>query len=203
MFPSSTDSDNNRPTYPLYANQNKQLGTGDGQSDSYQELKGPAELDPFIVELLGKPTERLFLLKIEQELQQFIHNNRLYRLDLPPMNSYQRLMVHKVAPYFRLSHFFDSSRQLLFLCKTPYTSMPSSRFSELVKSPDDSDSACAESPGQFKIMKRDPAAAQRQQLQQQQQVNAEKKVLTLEERRLAYEQARARIFNDENSLSDA
>ena len=47
----------------------------------------------------------------------------MYRLDLPQMNSYQRLMVHKVAPYFNLSHFAEPIRKSVFLCKNPRTAM--------------------------------------------------------------------------------
>ncbi|KAI8372768.1 single-stranded nucleic acid binding R3H [Radiomyces spectabilis] len=80
-------------------------------------------LDPFIVDVLKKPQERWFLLKLEQELEAFVNNYQMYRLDLPQMNSYQRRMVHKVAPYFKLSHFHDPLRKAVYLCKTPFTEL--------------------------------------------------------------------------------
>ena len=33
------------------------------------------------------------------------------KLKFPPMNSYQRMIVHKVADYFALGHIADSSEQ--------------------------------------------------------------------------------------------
>ncbi|ORX43339.1 hypothetical protein DM01DRAFT_1201502 [Hesseltinella vesiculosa] len=198
-------ADNSKPECQTYASglDNDKASTEpailDFNSDTLEEPKSHGELDSFILELLAKPTERLFLLKLEHHLQKFIRNHGLYRLDLPPMNSYQRLMVHKVAPYFSLSHFFDSSRQSLFLCKTPYTNLPSKSFSELVKPPGEPEGASNNSsPTPFKIMKREPSSGHQQSLQQQ---SSPKRVLTLEERKLAYEQARARIFNDEKTTS--
>ncbi|KAI9264187.1 single-stranded nucleic acid binding R3H [Phascolomyces articulosus] len=80
-------------------------------------------LDTFILSLLKKPQERIFLLKLEKDLEDFINNHQVYRLDLPQMNSYQRLMVHKVAPYFKLSHFAEPVRKSVFLCKNAQTAM--------------------------------------------------------------------------------
>ncbi|KAI9313862.1 single-stranded nucleic acid binding R3H [Dichotomocladium elegans] len=81
------------------------------------------ELDPFIVDVLKKQQERIFLLKLEKDLRAFIANTNEQRLDLPQMNSYQRMMVHKVAPYFKLYRVYDPVRKSLVLCKNPYTTM--------------------------------------------------------------------------------
>ncbi|KAI7863133.1 single-stranded nucleic acid binding R3H [Spinellus fusiger] len=82
-----------------------------------------SEPDEFILALLKKPQERIFLLKLENDLEGFINNYQMYRLDLPQMNSYQRLMVHKVAPYFKLSHFYDPIRKSVYLCKNQHTEL--------------------------------------------------------------------------------
>ncbi|KAI8328102.1 single-stranded nucleic acid binding R3H [Chlamydoabsidia padenii] len=159
------------------------------------------ELDEFIVTLLSKPSERMFLLKLEQDLTHFIRNYQMYRLDLPQMNSYQRLMVHKVAPYFHLSHFFDPLRQSIFLCKNPHTKVPTTGFMDLVRSPEDINSQ----QGAFKIMKRAPLSSQHQYRKhhshnsnnnQELSIEERKKAMTFEERKMAYEEARARIFSD-------
>ncbi|KAG0168307.1 R3H domain-containing protein 1 [Apophysomyces sp. BC1034] len=151
------------------------------------------ELDEFILGLLKKPQERIFLLKLEQDLEAFINNYQLYRLDLPQMNSYQRLMVHKVAPYFKLSHFYDPNRQSVFLCKNPYTELPSVRFPDLVEQDQESE----ETP-KFRIMRRSPLphAHGAKRLAQE-----DRKPMTYEERKAAYEEARARIFCDVGSQS--
>ncbi|KAI8099258.1 uncharacterized protein BX664DRAFT_320865 [Halteromyces radiatus] len=124
----------------------------------------------------------------------------MYRLDLPQMNSYQRLMVHKVAPYFHLSHFFDPLRQSIFLCKNPHTDVPPASFIDLVSSPEEQQQSQQST---FKIMKRTPLSSQHQRRRQQQDSNQQdmsieerKKGMTYEQRKMAYEEARARIFSD-------
>ncbi|CAO3648633.1 unnamed protein product [Cunninghamella blakesleeana] len=166
-------------------------------------------LDEFILELLSKPAERLFLLKLEQDLIQFVKNHQMYRLDLPGMNSYQRLMIHKVAPYFNLSHFYDPAKQSIFLCKNPYTDVPPISFSDAVKQPENGDSS---NQNAFKIMRRTPInnhghrhrhSNHHHQHQHHHNYNNDdessedkKKILSYEERKTAYEIARARIFSD-------
>ncbi|KAI8638956.1 single-stranded nucleic acid binding R3H [Parasitella parasitica] len=83
----------------------------------------PTEPDEFIIDLLRKPQERLFLLKLELELEAFIKDEQKLRLDLPSMNSYQRLMVHRLAPYYKLNHYHDSMRKAVYVCKTFITEL--------------------------------------------------------------------------------
>ncbi|KAI9302704.1 single-stranded nucleic acid binding R3H [Cunninghamella echinulata] len=122
---SSSSSNSNISATELINNNNNNNNNNSNSNNSTNLLNAkPTEwpaLDEFIIELLSKPAERLFLLKLEQDLIQFVKNHQMYRLDLPGMNSYQRLMIHKVAPYFNLSHFYDPARQAIFLCKNPYT----------------------------------------------------------------------------------
>ncbi|KAI8880005.1 hypothetical protein K501DRAFT_192330 [Backusella circina FSU 941] len=90
-----------------------------------QQFNGEAEteLDEFILDLLTKPQQRLFLLKTELEFEAFIKDERQLRLDFPPMNSYQRLMIHKLAPYYQLNHYHDPLRKGVYVCKTFTTEM--------------------------------------------------------------------------------
>jgi hypothetical protein len=48
---------------------------------------------------------------------------RKLRLDLPGMNSYQRLMVHRLAPYYKLNHYHDAMRKAVYVCKTFITEL--------------------------------------------------------------------------------
>ncbi|KAG0173782.1 hypothetical protein DFQ29_007759 [Apophysomyces sp. BC1021] len=104
------------------------------------------ELDEFILGLLKKPQERIFLLKLEQDLEAFINN-------------YQ----------------------------------PSVRFPDLVEQDQESE----ETP-KFRIMRRSPLphAHGAKRLAQE-----DRKPMTYEERKAAYEEARARIFCDVGSQS--
>ena len=45
------------------------------------------------------------------------------RLEFPPMNSYQRLIIHRVAAYFKLSHVVDPSGKAVVLYKSAETQM--------------------------------------------------------------------------------
>ncbi|KAI8378923.1 single-stranded nucleic acid binding R3H [Blakeslea trispora] len=83
----------------------------------------PTEPDQFIIDLLKKPQERLFLLKLELEFEAFIKDSSKLRLDLPNMNSYQRLMIHKLAPYYKLNHYHDAMRKGVYVCKTNRTEL--------------------------------------------------------------------------------
>lgn len=50
-------------------------------------------------------------------------SHRKLRLDLPCMNSYQRLMVHKLAPYYKLNHYHDAMRKAVYVCRTFITEL--------------------------------------------------------------------------------
>lgn len=50
-------------------------------------------------------------------------SNSRTRLEFPPMNSYQRLIVHRVAQYFKLSHVVDTSGKAVVLYKSAETQM--------------------------------------------------------------------------------
>ncbi|KAI9274178.1 single-stranded nucleic acid binding R3H [Sporodiniella umbellata] len=154
------------------------------------------ELDPFIFDLLKKPQERLFLLKVELEIEEFIKNTERFRLGFPSTNSYQRLMIHRLAPYYKLNHFHDGLRKGVYVCKTDSTQMPETRLTNV-----DISEKTEESPSnptiqpQFKIMRRSTGSGSvSPRSTEDSKNNTERKNMTLEERKTAYEEARARIF---------
>ncbi|CAJ0634914.1 2187_t:CDS:2, partial [Entrophospora sp. SA101] len=132
----------------------------------------------------------------DQEMERFIDDESRSRLEFPPMNSYQRLIIHRVAQYFKLSHVVDASGKAVVLYKSPETQIPILRFSDLLEQDDE------EKPEKsVKIMKRQ----QTYPLTQQQRAlmndpdsiyEGERKILSIEEREAAYLKARARIFKD-------
>ncbi|KAJ8659355.1 hypothetical protein O0I10_005070 [Lichtheimia ornata] len=190
------------PPPPHYLQQQQQL-MGD-------ESEFSDELDPFIVDVLKKQQERIFLLKLEKELEAFINNSQLYRLDLPQMNSYQRLLVHKVAPYFKLSHFYEPMRKSVTLCKNPKTAIPETSFAQVVE-PETKEQP--DSAPKFKIMRRRSqdkstngngprgrhspmSSSSSGTATSKEGTSVDRKNMTYEERKAAYEEARARIFKD-------
>ncbi|KAI8364860.1 single-stranded nucleic acid binding R3H [Choanephora cucurbitarum] len=162
----------------------------------------PTEPDQFIIDLLKKPQERLFLLKLELEFEGFIKDSSKLRLDLPNMNSYQRLMVHKLAPYYKLNHYHNAMRKGVYVCKTTITELPSIRLLDIDTNPEtEADKPNANDPQpQFKIMRRSAGSnspsSRNSSNTGEDSFKADRKNMTLEERRTAYEEARARIFQD-------
>lgn len=109
----------------------------------------------FLRQALHNPKDRLFVLKVEQQMKQFLQKitsgNRydlphaaLWRssayltkitmfyseteenssgIKFPPMNSYQRMIVHKVADYFQLAHLADSTEQCVLIHPTDCSKM--------------------------------------------------------------------------------
>ncbi|KAG1458396.1 hypothetical protein G6F56_006405 [Rhizopus delemar] len=112
------------------------------------------------------------------------------------MNSYQRLMIHKLAPYYKLNHFHDGMRKGVYVCKTDITALPEIRLlnidvSEKTEEPLQNPTP----PPQFKIMRRSTGSGSvSPRSTDDSKNNTERKNMTLEERKTAYEEARARIF---------
>ncbi|CAG8784505.1 9737_t:CDS:2, partial [Dentiscutata erythropus] len=150
-------------------------------------------LDGFLLAALKNPKDRLFLLKLDREMERFINEKNHTRLEFPPMNSYQRLIVHRVAQYFKLSHVVDSSGKAVVLYKSSETQIPILRFSDLLEQEEEKPEKSV------KIMRRQQINAQSQLRStgdSDSNSEGERKILTIEEREAAYQKARARIFKD-------
>ncbi|CAG8450738.1 5772_t:CDS:2 [Funneliformis caledonium] len=149
-------------------------------------------LDGFLLAALKNPKDRLFLLKLDREMERFIKEKNRTRLEFPPMNSYQRLIVHRVAQYFKLSHVVDTSGKAVVLYKSAETQIPILRFSDLLEQEEEKPEKSV------KIMRRQQSHPQGQLRSGDSDSNSEgeRKLLTIEEREAAYQKARARIFKD-------
>ncbi|KAI8968390.1 single-stranded nucleic acid binding R3H [Mycotypha africana] len=189
------------------------------------------EPDEFILDLLRKPQERLFLLKLELQFEAFINDETRLRFDIPNMNSYQRLMVHKLAPYYKLNHYHDAMRKGVYVCKTNLTEMPSVRLQDVQLKDETTGDNYGENTGtstpngdgsdtntstntnsrnqspQFKIMRRETGTnsprtslsnvdSGSESVNNDNKPKLDRKNMTYEERQAAYEEARARIFQD-------
>lgn len=83
------------------------------------------EMDEFLLNALNNPRDRLTLLKLEQQLELFVLDETKNKLEFPPCSSYHRLILHRVAAYFRLQHVVvdvDSKRRVV-LYKSPESRM--------------------------------------------------------------------------------
>lgn len=91
----------------------------------------------------------MILLKMEQEIIDFIGDNNNHYKKFPQMSSYQRMLVHRVAAYFGLDHNVDQTGKSVIINKTSNTRIPEQRFCEHLK-----DEKGEESQKRF-ILKRD------------------------------------------------
>ncbi|KAK2525824.1 R3hdm1 [Columba guinea] len=92
--------------------------------DSSQEYTDSTGIDlhEFLVNTLkNNPRDRMTLLKLEQEILDFIGNNEVPRKKFPPMTSYHRMLLHRVAAYFGLEHNVDQSGKAVIVNKTSNT----------------------------------------------------------------------------------
>ncbi|XP_074158009.1 R3H domain-containing protein 1 isoform X5 [Sminthopsis crassicaudata] len=92
--------------------------------DSSQEYTDSTGIDlhEFLVNTLkNNPRDRMMLLKLEQEILDFIGNNESPRKKFPPMTSYHRMLLHRVAAYFGLDHNVDQSGKSVIVNKTSNT----------------------------------------------------------------------------------
>jgi hypothetical protein len=57
-------------------------------------------------------------------MENFILDTSRTRLEFPPMNSYQRMIIHKVADYFKLIHTVENKKKsVVALTKSEETAM--------------------------------------------------------------------------------
>ncbi len=92
------------------------------EKELYIDSSG-VDLHQFIVDTLQKPNDRTMLLKLEQELCKFIQNQKEHVRKFPPMTSYHRMIVHRVAAYFGLEHNVDQAGKSVIVNKTQNTRM--------------------------------------------------------------------------------
>ncbi|KAI9840953.1 MAG: hypothetical protein M1838_003823 [Thelocarpon superellum] len=80
--------------------------------------------DEKLLEALESPKDRLFLLRLEQDVVEFVKDSKEPMLDLPPCNSFCRLLIHKLADYYFLTHFVDPAANSIRIYRTPFCRLP-------------------------------------------------------------------------------
>ncbi|XP_010912260.1 uncharacterized protein [Elaeis guineensis] len=172
-------------------------GLAEGRREPSEEIL--SQVDQFLREALEKPRERLSILRMEQDIEKFIHNPTQQELefqDLP--TSYLRLAAHRVARHYYLQSMAmsdnimpDGSGSRIVLRKTSDCRFPPVRLADIpVNLPrEDANNA-------IKV-----AIKQRPQKQSliitSGNSHSSKTNLTksVEQRKEEYNKARARIFN--------
>ncbi|KAK7899134.1 hypothetical protein WMY93_019987 [Mugilogobius chulae] len=154
-------------------------------SAEYTDSTG-IDLHQFIVDTLNSnPRERMMLLKLEQDMTIFITSNSPFK-KFPPMSSYHRMLVHRVAAYFGMEHNVDQTGKSIIINKTSNTRIPERRFL------DDVQEDKRDEMHRWKvILKRDSSLDDQLRLHPLR----EKQSKSMEEREEEYQRVRDRIFN--------
>ncbi|NWI46859.1 R3HD2 protein, partial [Picathartes gymnocephalus] len=163
--------------------------------DSSQEYTDSTGIDlhEFLVNTLKKnPRDRMMLLKLEQEILEFISDNNNQFKKFPQMTSYHRMLLHRVAAYFGMDHNVDQTGKAVIINKTSNTRIPEQRFSEHIK-----DEKNTEFPQRF-ILKRDDTSMDRDDNQIRLPLQDGRRSKSIEEREEEYQRVRERIFAREH-----
>ncbi|NXY44926.1 R3HD1 protein, partial [Ceuthmochares aereus] len=159
--------------------------------DSSQEYTDSTGIDlhEFLVNTLrNNPRDRMMLLKLEQEILDFIGNNEVPRKKFPPMTSYHRMLLHRVAAYFGLEHNVDQSGKSVIVNKTSNTRIPDQKFCEHIKDEKSDDFQ------KRYILKRDNSSLDKDDNQMRIRLKDDRRSKSIEEREEEYQRARERIF---------
>ncbi|NXD76950.1 R3HD1 protein, partial [Halcyon senegalensis] len=159
--------------------------------DSSQEYTDSTGIDlhEFLVNTLkNNPRDRMMLLKLEQEILDFIGNNEVPRKKFPPMTSYHRMLLHRVAAYFGLEHNVDQSGKSVIVNKTSNTRIPDQKFCEHIKDDKSDDFQ------KRYILKRDNSSLDKDDNQMRIRLKDDRRSKSIEEREEEYQRARERIF---------
>ncbi|XP_014843174.1 PREDICTED: cAMP-regulated phosphoprotein 21 isoform X3 [Poecilia mexicana] len=155
-------------------------------SVEYTDSTG-TDLDQFIEDTLNSnPRDRLTLLKLEQDMTDFIFSNSSFK-KFPQMSSYHRMLVHRVAAYFGMEHNVDHTGKSVIINRTSNTRIPEQRFSDMVHKDKTEDTLPLKI-----LLKRDNLDDQGRH-----HPSRERQSKSMEEREEEYQRARERIFNKE------
>lgn len=165
--------------------------------------------DDKLLEALDSPKDRIFLLRLEQSVIEFVKSSKEPFIDLPPCNSFCRMLTHKLADYYHMTHQVDTAAQTVRIFRTPFCRLPPSLTA--VSNPPTSGSTPPPVVPMMKIMRRggdgdtgpspSKATSETGSDGKDKSLSAKEK-LSREEREAAYNKARERIFGKEENIGD-
>ncbi|KAJ2911013.1 hypothetical protein GGI21_000262 [Coemansia aciculifera] len=92
------------PTVTILQREKQQPPSPSLPTSAMSSSSSSAAADQILLDALCKSTDRAFLLDVEQQIIDFVDNLKQPRLSFPKQNSYRRLLLHKLADYYTLSH---------------------------------------------------------------------------------------------------
>ncbi|KAI1806808.1 hypothetical protein F4811DRAFT_103672 [Daldinia bambusicola] len=187
------------------AEQPQTLGIVNGSSDAFTSTYGQNP-DEKLLEAMQSPKDRIFLLRLEQEVINFVQSSKEPYMDLPPNNSFCRMLTHKLADYYHMTHSFEAIQGSVRIFRTPFCRVPPSLASIVGNTTNNSTNSTPPQLLPKKIMRRGEDGGSGQASTSPSKATSEvgsdgkekssttKDKPTREEREEAYKQARERIF---------
>jgi hypothetical protein len=187
----------------------------------------PLSPDERLLDALASPKERLSILQLEARLLAFIKQPDIQYIDLPPQNSYARLLAHKLADYYGLQHRINEDGMTIRIFRAEPQHLPTP-LGTLAGSMLAGSTQPSQGPAAVKIMRRAglssrqvsntastapsssaPSKATSEAGQSEEGLTSptestpgrDKSKMTREEREAQYKAARERIFGDFQELS--
>uniref|UniRef100_A0A673I7E2 cAMP-regulated phosphoprotein 21-like n=1 Tax=Sinocyclocheilus rhinocerous TaxID=307959 RepID=A0A673I7E2_9TELE len=149
------------------------------------------DLEEFLITTLkSSPRDRLMLLKLEQDMTDFMTDNSSYK-KFPQMSSYHRMLVHRVAAYFGLEHNVDHSGKAVIINKTCNSRIPENRFAEHVQE--------KKTEERRSILKRDNSQEKEDSQLRVPSLKEQMRSKSIEEREEEYQRVRERIFSQDST----
>ncbi|PTB69658.1 hypothetical protein BBK36DRAFT_1187968 [Trichoderma citrinoviride] len=96
-----------------------------GSSDALNVIYRQAP-DEKLLEALAAPRDRLFLLRLEKDVIDFVQDSKEPYIDLPPSNSFCRMLTHKLADYYHMTHSYERNLGAVRIFRTPFCRVPPS-----------------------------------------------------------------------------
>ncbi|ATY62763.1 R3H domain protein, putative [Cordyceps militaris CM01] len=168
--------------------------------------------DEKLIDALATPRDRFFLLRLEKDVIDFVQNSKEPYMDLPPSNSFCRMLTHKLADYYHMTHSFEAHIGSVRIFRTPFCRVPPSLAQMVPETTPPSDSTPPPALLPRKIMRRGqegdgasagpsgPGSETGSDLKDKQPANQK---LSREQREEMYKITRDRIFGaEENTTAD-
>ncbi|KAI5784661.1 hypothetical protein EDC01DRAFT_631971 [Geopyxis carbonaria] len=166
--------------------------------------------DPRLMDALANPRDRLFVIRLEKDLIDFVNEKSCDVFDMPQINSYHRLLAHKMAEYYRLTHVADVTGGSVRMFRGQAARIPPTQLCDWPTSiPEQAQQKPVPGPAKsaVKIMRRTPsdkgsprhsttASKAGSEASSDHGDSSTSAKTSREEREAAYQEARARIFKD-------
>ncbi|ETI23596.1 hypothetical protein G647_05398 [Cladophialophora carrionii CBS 160.54] len=95
------------------------------QADPHERAPSlPLAPDEKLLDALASAKDRLPLLQLEEKFLALIANPSTQFFDLPPQNSFARLLAHKLADYYSLAHHINEDGTSIRVFRTPNPTLP-------------------------------------------------------------------------------